>query len=163
MNKSSKVVVITGASAGVGRAIVREFAKTGASIGLIARGLDGLEGARREVESAGGKALVLPCDVSDAAKLDACATAVENDHYLARYGYEAQQFDGAEDPNRPNNLWEPVPGDHGAHGSFDQRARSRSPQVWASEHKRAALGLIAAAVGMAAASLAFGSRRALQY
>jgi len=56
------VVVITGASAGVGRAAVRAFARQGASVGLIARGLDGLEGARREVEAAGGRALVLPAD-----------------------------------------------------------------------------------------------------
>ena len=55
----SEVVVVTGASAGVGRAIVREFAQHGASIGLLARGRDGLEGARREVEAAGGRALVL--------------------------------------------------------------------------------------------------------
>jgi NADP-dependent 3-hydroxy acid dehydrogenase YdfG len=50
-----EVVVITGASAGVGRATVREFAKRGAWIGLIARGMDGLEGARREVEAAAEK------------------------------------------------------------------------------------------------------------
>ena len=53
-----EVVVITGASAGVGRATVREFAKHGAWVGLIARGRDGLEAARREVEAEGGKALV---------------------------------------------------------------------------------------------------------
>src|SRR5919201_694819 len=45
-----EVVVVTGASAGVGRAVVREFARAGASVGLIARGRDGLEGARREVK-----------------------------------------------------------------------------------------------------------------
>ena len=49
-----QVVVITGASAGVGRATVREFAKHGAAIGLMARGRDGLEAAKREVEQAGG-------------------------------------------------------------------------------------------------------------
>ncbi len=49
--KKNEVVVITGASAGVGRATVREFAKHGAHIGLIARGHDGLEGARREVDA----------------------------------------------------------------------------------------------------------------
>ncbi len=62
-----EVVVITGASAGVGRATVREFARKGAWIGLIARGEDGLQAARREVEAAGGKALVLPVDVADPA------------------------------------------------------------------------------------------------
>ena len=60
------VVVVTGASAGVGRAVVRAFAGRGASIGLIARGRAGLEGARREVEGAGGRAVVCPVDVADA-------------------------------------------------------------------------------------------------
>ena len=73
-----EVVVITGASAGVGRATVREFAKHGASIGLIARGTDGLEGARREVEKAGGRALVLPIDVADAAQVENAAERVES-------------------------------------------------------------------------------------
>ena len=54
------VVVITGASSGVGRACAREFARRGARIALIARGRDGLEAARREVVALGGRALVLP-------------------------------------------------------------------------------------------------------
>ena len=57
------------------------------------------------------------------------------DRYLARTGFDSQQYDGAEDPNRPDNLWQPVPGDHGAHGTFDARARSWSPQFWTSEHR----------------------------
>src|SRR5215831_5646824 len=299
-----EVVVITGASAGVGRAAVREFAKHGAWLGLIARGVDGLEGARREVEAAGGKALVLRADVADPAQVEAAARRVENelgpidiwinnamasvfspikemtaeefkrvsdvtylgyvygtlaalkymlprdrgtivhvgsalayrsiplqsaycaakhavlgffaalrtelmhdksnvktvmvqmpalntpqfgwvksrlprkaqpvppifqpevaaraiyyaahhprrreyyvgwstvkaivgnklvpsfgDRYLARDGYDSQQHDGPEDPNRPNNLWEPVAGDHGAHGTFDDLAKSYSPKL----------------------------------
>jgi NAD(P)-dependent dehydrogenase (short-subunit alcohol dehydrogenase family) len=317
-----EVVVITGASAGVGRATVREFAKRRASIGLIARGTDGLEGARREVESAGGRALVLPVDVADSAQVEAAAERVEStfgpidiwvnnamasvfspikemtaeefkrvtevtylgyvygslaalkrmlprdcgtivhvgsalayrsiplqaaycaakhavlgffaslrtellhdgsnvkttmvqmpalntpqfgwvksrlpskaqpvppifqpevgaraiyyaahhperreyyvgfstvkaifgnklapsfgDHYLARDGYDAQQHDGPEDPNRPNNLWHPVSGDHGAHGTFDERASSFSMEVWLEMNRKwlgAALGLLAA-------------------
>lgn len=75
----SRVVVITGASAGVGRATVRAFARRGASIGLIARGRDGLEGARREVEDLGGRALVLPTDVSDADQVEAAAAAVDRE------------------------------------------------------------------------------------
>ena len=75
----SDVVVITGASAGVGRATVREFAKRGAWIGLIARGADGLEAARREVDASGGRALVLPCDVADAGAVDAAAARVEQE------------------------------------------------------------------------------------
>lgn len=317
-----EVVVITGASAGVGRATVREFAKRRASIALIARGTDGLEGARREVESAGGRALVLQVDVADAAQVEAAAERVEStfgpidiwvnnamasvfspikemtaedfkrvtevtylgyvygslaalkrmlprdrgtivhvgsalayrsiplqaaycaakhavlgffaslrtellhdgsnvkttmvqmpalntpqfgwvksrlprkaqpvppifqpevaaraiyyaahhperrqyyvgfstvkaifgnkllpsvgDHYLARDGYDSQQHDGPENPNRPNNLWEPVSGDHGAHGAFDERASSFSMELWLEMNRKwlgAALGLLAA-------------------
>jgi NAD(P)-dependent dehydrogenase (short-subunit alcohol dehydrogenase family) len=72
-----RVVVITGASSGVGRACAREFALRGARIGLIARGRDGLEAARREVEELGGRALVLPLDVADAEAVEAAAAAVE--------------------------------------------------------------------------------------
>jgi NADP-dependent 3-hydroxy acid dehydrogenase YdfG len=57
--KKNEVVVITGASAGVGRATAREFGRHGASVGLIARGKERLEAARKEIEEAGGKALVL--------------------------------------------------------------------------------------------------------
>ncbi len=327
MNYSDKseVVVVTGASAGVGRATVRAFAKEGARIGLVARGREGLEGARREVEELGGKALVLPTDVSDAAQVEAAAQMVEEefgpidtwvnnamvsvfspikemtaeefkrvtdvtylgvvygtlsalrrmlprdrgviiqvgsalayrgiplqaaycgakhaiqgfvdslrtellhdnsrvrvtmvqmpalntpqfgwvksrlpnkaqpvppifqpevaaeailyaahndrremyigvptvkavvgnkiapgfaDHVLARNGYESQQTDEPEDPNRPDNLWEPVPGDHGAHGDFDTRAREWSPQLWASTHRNL---LALAGAGLAGAALA---------
>src|SRR3954451_4474251 len=75
----SKVAVITGASAGVGRATVRAFAKAGYDIGLIARGEDGLQAAAREVEEAGRRALVLPLDVSDAAAVEAAAATVERE------------------------------------------------------------------------------------
>jgi NAD(P)-dependent dehydrogenase (short-subunit alcohol dehydrogenase family) len=309
----SEVVAITGASAGVGRATVRRFARHGARIGLLARGPDGLEGAREDVEKLGGKALVVPVDVADASQVEAAAAQIEAelgeiniwinnamtsvfspikqmtpeefrrvtevtylgcvygtlaalkrmfprdhgvivqvgsalayrgiplqsaycaakhaiqgfcdslrcellhdnsgvrltmvqlpalntpqfgwvksrlprkaqpvppifqsevaaeaiyfaahhprrefcvglptvtailgdkiapgllDHYLARTGYDSQQHDGAEDPNRPNNLWQPVPGDYGAHGAFDARARSWSPQLWTSEHRASAV------------------------
>src|SRR5437868_12832805 len=73
-----EVVVITGASAGVGRATVREFAKHGAWIGLVARGTDGLEEAKHEVEATGGRAVVLPVDVADPAQVDAAAERVES-------------------------------------------------------------------------------------
>jgi NAD(P)-dependent dehydrogenase (short-subunit alcohol dehydrogenase family) len=79
MSKSPKVVVVTGASAGVGRAVVREFASEGASIGLIARGRSRLESARKEVEASGGKALVIPADVADANALDQGAEQVERE------------------------------------------------------------------------------------
>ena len=75
--KRSEVVVITGASAGVGRAIVREFARRGARIGLLARGVDGLEGAKRDVELLGGEAIVLPLDVANADAIETAAEIVE--------------------------------------------------------------------------------------
>ena len=309
MDHVSEVVVITGASAGVGRATTRKFARLGARIALLARGTDGLEVAQREVEELGGTAIVVPVDVANAEQVEAAAARVEIDlgkidiwinnamasvfspikkmtpeefrrvtevtylgcvygtlaalkrmlprdhgtivqvgsalayrgiplqsaycaakhaiqgfcdslrcellhdksgvrltmlqlpalntpqfgwvksrlprkaqpvppifqpevaaeaiyfaahnprrefyvglpsvkaivankiapglldHYLARTGYGAQQYDGPEDHNRPDNLWQPVPGDHGAHGAFDARASNWSPQLWTSEHR----------------------------
>lgn len=79
MDKKPEVVVITGASAGVGRATVRRFAKDKAWVALLARGEDGLEGAKREVEDAGGRALMLPTDVADPQQVEAAAEAVERE------------------------------------------------------------------------------------
>jgi len=322
-----EVVVITGASAGIGRATVREFAKHGAHIGLVARSQDGLEGARKEVEAAGGKALVIPTDVADPDRVEAAAAAVEEafgpidiwvndamasvfspfkeitpeefrrvtevtylgyvygtmaalrrmlprnrgkiiqvgsalayrsiplqsaycgakaairgftdsircelihdgsnvqitmvqmpavntpqfgwvksrlpkkpqpvppifqpevaaeaiywaahnnrrelyvgsstveailgtkvapgllDRYLAKTGYSGQQTDEPANPNRPNNLWEPLPGDRGAHGSFDNRAQDWSLQLWATKNQNslALVGLgVLAGMGLVA-------------
>ena len=311
-----QVVVITGASAGVGRATVRAFARHGADIGLLARGVDGLEGARREVEEQGGRALVLPTDVAHPDDVERAAERVERelgpidvwvnnamvsvfspvkelqveevkrvtdvtylgvvygtlaalkrmlprdrgaivqvgsalayrgiplqaaycgakhaiqgfteslrcellhdnsrvhvamvqlpamntpqfdwvksrlprepqpvppiyqpeiaadaivwaathrrrelsvggttvaaiwsdkfassllDRYLGRTGYDSQQTDTPADPDKPDNLWAPLPGDHGAHGRFASRSTSSSPQVWANEHLGMVLGLV---------------------
>jgi NAD(P)-dependent dehydrogenase (short-subunit alcohol dehydrogenase family) len=71
-----KVAVVTGASAGVGRAIVRALAHEGARVGLIARTREALEVAAEEVRSAGSEALVLPLDVSDADAVFAAAERV---------------------------------------------------------------------------------------
>lgn len=75
--KRPEIVVVTGASAGVGRAAVRVFAWQGAHIGLLARGRAGLEGAKNDVESLGGKAIVLPTDVGEADQVEQAADAVE--------------------------------------------------------------------------------------
>lgn len=76
--RSRKSVVVTGASGGVGRAAAIEFARRGWRVGLIARGTKGLEAARRDVEAAGGEALVLPADVADAEAIqNAADTAAE--------------------------------------------------------------------------------------
>ncbi|HEU5199069.1 MAG TPA: SDR family oxidoreductase [Ktedonobacterales bacterium] len=74
-----EVVVVTGASAGLGRAIAQEFARHGAQIGLLARGRERLEEAKREVEGLGGKALALPTDVSDYEQVERAAAAVEQE------------------------------------------------------------------------------------
>lgn len=325
-----RVVVITGASAGVGRAAVRAFAARGAKIGLIARGQDGLEGARAEVEQAGGQALVLQLDVADAQAMDDAAERVERelgpidvwvnnamvsvfapilettpeefrrvtevtylgyvhgtlaalkrmyardrgtivqvgsalayraiplqaaycaakhairafseslrselihdgsnihvtevhlpavntpqfdwsraklpreaqpvppifqpevaadaivfaalhkrrqiwvgwpvaktvlgqrvipgplDRYLAKHGYDSQQTDEPIDPNRRDNLYEPLPGDHGAHGRFDDRARSFSFGLWCSENRSLLLGLAGVALAAGTLSARYG-------
>lgn len=323
-----QVVVITGASAGVGRATAREFARAGARVGLLARGADGLEAARAEIEGSGGKALVVPTDVADNAQVEAAAAAVERelgpidvwvnnamvsvlapfnqvsseefrrvtdvtylgyvwgtmaalkrmrprnrgcivqvgsalayraiplqaaycgakhairgftesvrcellhdksrvrlavvelpgvntpqfewiknrmphkaqpvgtvyqpevaaraivwaarhdrrelyvgaptvkaivgdkvapgllDHYLAGTVYEGHQTDEPEDPQRPDNLWSPVRGDHGAHGPFDGRAKGRSLQLWASMHRSS---LVAAFAGLIGGALVYNA------
>lgn len=77
-SSSQEVIVITGASGGIGRAAAREFACPGARIALLARGERGLEGVRREIEAAGAEALVIPTDVADSDQVErAAATVVE--------------------------------------------------------------------------------------
>ena len=71
------VVVITGASGGVGRATARLLATRGAKIALLARGKEGLEGARREVEARGGQAIAIPTDVSQFDQMQSAADAIE--------------------------------------------------------------------------------------
>jgi short-subunit dehydrogenase len=71
-------IVITGASAGVGRAVARSFARPGARIGLVARSEDRLQAAAREVRAKGGEALVLPTDVADADALEVAAASTES-------------------------------------------------------------------------------------
>ena len=82
----SETVVITGASAGVGRAAVRAFAKQGVQIGLIARGKAGLEGALRDVEALGGKGMIVQADVSDPEQVEQAAAAIEDELGRSTYG-----------------------------------------------------------------------------
>jgi NAD(P)-dependent dehydrogenase (short-subunit alcohol dehydrogenase family) len=77
MSLQGKVVVITGASAGIGRATAREMARRGAHVGLIARGAERLEAARREVEEHGVRACVAPADVADPEQVERAAAQIE--------------------------------------------------------------------------------------
>ncbi|MDX5348931.1 MAG: SDR family oxidoreductase [Hymenobacteraceae bacterium] len=70
------------------------------------------------------------------------------DRILAKNGYKGQQTDVPEDPNRQNNLWEPIPGDHGAHGNFDDQATYTSAELWMSMHKSKILATAMAVGGL---------------
>ncbi len=80
-NGRERVVVVTGASAGVGRAVARAFGQQGAKVALVARTREALEDAAREIERAGGEAMVLPLDVADFAAVEKAA-----DEVVARWG-----------------------------------------------------------------------------
>jgi NAD(P)-dependent dehydrogenase (short-subunit alcohol dehydrogenase family) len=85
------------------------------------------------------------------------------DRYLARTGYDAQQTREPDNPDRPDNLDEPVDeaagSDHGAHGTFDDKAHSRSAQQWLSHHLSAAALAVAAGTAAAGVALALAGRR----
>src|SRR5919198_6555850 len=76
-----QTVVVTGASAGVGRAVARAYGARGANVALLARGEDGLEAAERDVAEAGGTPLAIPLDVADRKAVEAAASQV-----VARFG-----------------------------------------------------------------------------
>lgn len=75
----SEVVVVTGATSGVGRATARKFGEEGAKVGLLARSTDGLDGAKADVEDAGGEALAVPTDVSEYEQVEEAADRVEEE------------------------------------------------------------------------------------
>jgi len=79
MSKAKEVVVITGASAGVGRATARLFGERGACVGLIARSRRRLEAAKKEIEAAGGHSLALVADVANAQEIETAAEQIENE------------------------------------------------------------------------------------
>jgi hypothetical protein len=82
------------------------------------------------------------------------------DRYLARTGYQAQQMNEPADATRPHNLWEPVPGDHGAHGVFNACAHGWSAQLWATTHRG---WLTLAGLGLAGFAYVWGKKRMIEY
>jgi short-subunit dehydrogenase len=75
------------------------------------------------------------------------------DHYLAKAAWEGSMLPEPSDPNQPDNFWQPLPGDHGSHGKFDNLARNFSPQLWATKHRKALLGGLALTGAGAAVAL----------
>ena len=78
MSSNGRVVVVTGASGGIGRASAVAFAARGDRVALLARGQEGLEGAAREIKELGGEAIVVPTDVSDHKQVEQAADTVES-------------------------------------------------------------------------------------
>jgi len=76
---SPRVIVVTGASGGVGRAVARAFGREGESVALLARGKTGLEAAAADVRAAGGTALAIPADVADFGQVEAAAERTERE------------------------------------------------------------------------------------
>jgi NAD(P)-dependent dehydrogenase (short-subunit alcohol dehydrogenase family) len=81
------------------------------------------------------------------------------DRYLARTGFKAQQTHQSEDPGRPDNLYEPVAGDHGAHGTFDARSHDRSAQVWLTTHRPVGATVLAGCSALVGTTLMRRRRR----
>ena len=92
-DREIETVVVTGASAGLDRAVAREFGRHGARVGLLARGIDGLQAAKREIEALGGSAIVMPTDVADPEAVEYSAAAVE-ERYLDQQCDDVGVFSG---------------------------------------------------------------------
>ena len=133
------IVVTTGV--GAGRATAEKFARDGYALGLLGRDKDRLERAASDIRGRyGARALPVSTDTADA---DAAETAVDRvapgliERYLAKASHTGQPTDQREPAGAPASMSEPVPGDHGAHGRFDHRARIGSWEMSAGRHRTA--------------------------
>ena len=134
----TQTVVITGASAGIGRAAARLFGQRGDRVALIARGRAGLEGAVRDVERAGGTALAVPADVTDFALLDRAAKEIEdafgpidvwvNVAFASVFAVLRRRDHGGDDPGQPGGTRpaRQVPGQDRLRLAADRRAGVQS-------------------------------------
>jgi hypothetical protein len=75
------------------------------------------------------------------------------DHYLSHAAWEGALRPESESPSRPDNFWQPLPGDHGSHGPFDERAHEADPQLWMGKHRKGLLATVAG-IGLGAAAYA---------
>jgi len=136
-----EVVVITGASAGLGRATAREFGRQGAKVGLKAQPVPPIfqpeVGARAIYWAAhhSRREIYTGWPTVEAIVGNKIAPGLL-DRYLGKTGFDSQQTSEPEDPDRPNNLWKPMQGDHGAHGTFGDRASETSWELRASLDRR---------------------------
>jgi hypothetical protein len=145
------VVVVTGGTAGIGRAVVREFAGHGYDVAVLARGTDALDAAVADVGRVGRRGLAFANRVAPGLV----------DRYIARTAISGQQEPSHDPPSPRTNTWEPRAGDPGAHGEFDDEAHARSPQAWLTRHRGVALTGGLALAGAAAMATHPGPRRLL--
>jgi hypothetical protein len=155
----TQTVVVTGASAGVGRAVACAYAARGARLALLARGAAGLAAAERECRSLGAADVrVYQVDVADAGAVQQAADDVVHRAVVPVAGQLAVQQTGEEiDPATwRDNLDHPgdEDRDRGAAGIFGDRARRRSAALWVGTHKPALSGLALAGVAMALTAVA---------
>ena len=131
-----EVVVIGGGSYGLGRAIAVATARRGATVVVGARTREALDGTLAEIEAAGGKGLA----------------AETGDLVLLRTGWTSEHTEGPKPTDSPDNLFEPLPGDPGAHGRFDERSSSTTAWTWLRLNR----ALIGAGLGLGTMGLLAG-------
>lgn len=153
----AEVIVVSGASSGVGRAVARAAGARGAKVVVAARSGAALDAAVVEIDAAGGEGLAVPGEVTSEADAEKLLWGQKlspraGDLVLLRTGWKGQTTGEPKPVDSPDNLWAPLPGDPGAHGRFDDRARTSS--AWTAARLRLGKrGSVTALVGSALATL----------